>query len=266
MIKSILGVLMTLASVSAMAVNVQIDTSDANNGLTNIYSATIDGGAGVSRSPCTGSSPPDSANCGFWSGGELRQGVAIALSPNPSGVINAVPGGITPAPASGSFLDIDLTGGNTTATLNGGVITFANLTLTIPGESGPTIINASGAGMEVVVGGSGTIGGDGIVQIIVEAPGSDLAADFSTFSDIVTDCTGSLCALVSLLGLDMERYILTLDYDASFTSFTGSFVGETNNNSLVYANLNSAPIPVPAAVWLFGSALGLLGWMRRRAA
>ncbi len=25
-----------------------------------------------------------------------------------------------------------------------------------------------------------------------------------------------------------------------------------------------APIPVPAAVWLFGSALGLLGWMRRK--
>lgn len=26
-----------------------------------------------------------------------------------------------------------------------------------------------------------------------------------------------------------------------------------------------APIPVPASVWLFGSALGLLGWIRRRA-
>ena len=25
------------------------------------------------------------------------------------------------------------------------------------------------------------------------------------------------------------------------------------------------PIPIPGAVWLFGSALGLLGWMRRRA-
>lgn len=25
------------------------------------------------------------------------------------------------------------------------------------------------------------------------------------------------------------------------------------------------PVPVPAAVWLFGSAVGLLGWMRRRA-
>jgi len=32
------------------------------------------------------------------------------------------------------------------------------------------------------------------------------------------------------------------------------------------ASLTVTPIPVPAAVWLFGSALGLLGWMRRRAA
>ncbi len=27
----------------------------------------------------------------------------------------------------------------------------------------------------------------------------------------------------------------------------------------------SNPVPVPAAVWLFGSALGFLGWMRRKA-
>ena len=25
-------------------------------------------------------------------------------------------------------------------------------------------------------------------------------------------------------------------------------------------------VPVPAAVWLFGSALGLLGWMKRKSA
>jgi hypothetical protein len=29
-------------------------------------------------------------------------------------------------------------------------------------------------------------------------------------------------------------------------------------------NVSLAPVPVPAAVWLFGSALGLLGWMKRK--
>jgi hypothetical protein len=31
------------------------------------------------------------------------------------------------------------------------------------------------------------------------------------------------------------------------------------------ASLQVATVPVPAAVWLFGSAIGLLGWMRRKA-
>jgi hypothetical protein len=35
-------------------------------------------------------------------------------------------------------------------------------------------------------------------------------------------------------------------------------------DSRVYASIVPAVIPVPAAVWLFGSALGLLGWMRRK--
>jgi len=33
----------------------------------------------------------------------------------------------------------------------------------------------------------------------------------------------------------------------------------------ISGNLIVAPVPVPAAVWLFGSAIGLLGWMRRKA-
>ena len=33
-----------------------------------------------------------------------------------------------------------------------------------------------------------------------------------------------------------------------------------------WADFTPAVVPVPAAVWLFGSALGLLGWLRRKSA
>ncbi|MDJ0926923.1 MAG: SGNH/GDSL hydrolase family protein [Gammaproteobacteria bacterium] len=41
------------------------------------------------------------------------------------------------------------------------------------------------------------------------------------------------------------------------TAATGHLFGEAAYNTI---------IPIPAAVWLFGSALGILGWVRRRAA
>jgi hypothetical protein len=44
----------------------------------------------------------------------------------------------------------------------------------------------------------------------------------------------------------------------------GSVPGETGCGRLHWMVFSST-VPVPAAVWLFGSALGVLGWVRRRA-
>jgi hypothetical protein len=93
-----------------------------------------------------------------------------------------------------------------------------------------------------------------------------LAADFSTFSSVVTSCSGTLCALIGILSLDMVRYRFFIDYDPTFTSFTANLIGQTANNSVIWADLNSAVIPVPAAVWLLGSGLVALGALRRRTA
>ena len=45
-------------------------------------------------------------------------------------------------------------------------------------------------------------------------------------------------------------------------SFTGSGGSDAYNFT---GRFEIIPVPVPAAVWLFGSAVGLLGWVRRRA-
>jgi hypothetical protein len=54
--------------------------------------------------------------------------------------------------------------------------------------------------------------------------------------------------------------------DASLGSV--KLIGGSGTNQQTYNmdNMVYAPVPVPAAVWLFGSALGLLGWLTRRTA
>lgn len=53
--------------------------------------------------------------------------------------------------------------------------------------------------------------------------------------------------------LSAGTYVLQVRGKVSGTS-NGSYSGVINT------------VPIPAAVWLFGSALGMMGWMRRRAA
>jgi len=99
-----------------------------------------------------------------------------------------------------------------------------------------------------------------------DGPNED-APDFSIFSDVVDSCTAPVgvttCALIPNLSLDGVAYELFGTVNGPFgDSFTMTV--ETGNASTYTMNFSTV-VPVPAAVWLFGSALGLLGWIRSRA-
>jgi hypothetical protein len=95
-----------------------------------------------------------------------------------------------------------------------------------------------------------------------DAPKID-APDFSAFTAVVDTCVGPLCALIPLLALDGVRY----EIEGTVSGLGGdtfTLTTETGNSSSYEVAFTTAVVPVPAAVWLFGSALGLLGWIRRR--
>jgi hypothetical protein len=246
---------LSLISISgAQATNIGLSDSDSSNGIYDIYSSTFDG----ALSPCTGSSPPQ---CAFF-GGDPPAPRAITVTPNPTGIRNINVLAVAGTPL-GSYLDLTLSGGNTSVTINGGVVALPALTLSIvSGANSALITTAAGAGW-VFDSGAHTTSVNGLGQAVFQVNLSPaFTGDFSTLGGVVTSCSGTLCGLLGILSLDMVRYQLALQYDPTFTTFTGKFEGQTANNSLIFANLNS--VPVPAAAWLFGSALGLLGVARRR--
>ena len=57
----------------------------------------------------------------------------------------------------------------------------------------------------------------------------------------MTSCSGPACAALGSLSLDMVRYRLFVQWDPTFTQFTSTFIGQTGNNAMVYANLNTVP-------------------------
>lgn len=254
------------ASSAAVAASIAIDPSNPNNGIFDIYSATFDGPLTPGGDPFFGGTPPTTRE--------------ITIVPNPTGVLAAADTSLCVQDFSGtkvlppcttlypmatpSALDLVLSAGNTQLAINGGNVFLANFAINI---SGDTDVSTEGASMINFAPFSGTVPVDsnGVAVFEIDtAP--NFAVDFSTFTEIVTSCTGSFCALIPILNLDMIRYRLTIDWDPTFTSFDAEFIGQANGNSMVFANLDSAVVPLPGAAYLFISALGLLGWMRRRSA
>jgi len=268
--------LSAFASTAAVAASVAIDPSNPNNGLLNIYSATFDGPLGPGD-PFFGGSPPPN-----WPGDR-----AIVITPEPTGVLAAADTSlckqaydpsnptapITPpcttlySTAMPSALDLVLSSGNTQMAINGGSVFFPNLTMVIEGgTANQTDVSIEGASMIDFAASSGAVPVDGNGVAVFEIDTTPaIAVDFSIFTEVVTGCTGPLCPLIPILTLDMIRYRLTIDWDPTFTSFDADFIGQGSGNSMVFATLDSAVVPLPGAAYLFVSALGLLGWMRRRA-
>lgn len=287
---------LALVASRSMAAAIGLEVTDPNNGLTDIYSATFDGAliaCGVGSS----------TYCTFF-GGDPGTARSVEVVPDPTGVQNAVPGGIgpggipaAPPPASGSFLDLTLSAGNTLLTLGDqtagtgdSTVTFADFNICIDevgmttgcgrinaqADNGGMVFNPTGPvnGNPRTPAGGGSTGdtvpvdsnGRAVFQV---QNGGAVVVDFSRFSQVVTSCTGSFCPLVTgdALNLDIIRYVLEIDFESDFSSFTGNFIGQTSNNSLVYATLNSVFIPLPAAGWLMIPAVGaVLARARRRRA
>jgi hypothetical protein len=71
----------------------------------------------------------------------------------------------------------------------------------------------------------------------------------------------SLCGSGRIFELDGPNNWFSLSPDAKTLSF--SMVVQHNMDEI---RIITSVVPIPAALWLFGSGLGLLGWMRRKPA
>lgn len=123
-------------------------------------------------------------------------------------------------------------------------ITFAGTTTVGAGVSltkapGDTCTDISGAACDPVASNKSGFGGDTFL--------TGLAFDGTT---VCTFCAVNVSADGSTLSIKIQRQLQESGFGASASQTIA---------------LNYSAVPVPAAVWMFGSALGLMGFARRRA-
>lgn len=127
--------------------------------------------------------------------------------------------------------------------------------------------------------------GDGIMQDVATTVGTTYTLEFGLSSEngvSANDTTLTVCLDISCVDFTQESdgsgafskalTKQTINYIATDTLTTISFVESVNlgigNNDPIIDNVifDMAPVPIPAAAWLFGSALLGLGVVKRRKA
>ena len=94
----------------------------------------------------------------------------------------------------------------------------------------------------------------------------DLAAYWPNPGDDMVTVTGTYVGGGQIsTDLDLINVFTTHNFDSNWSNLSSvMFDTTTLYNVLTMDNVVVSVVPIPAAVWLFGSALAGLGWMRRR--
>lgn len=131
------------------------------------------------------------------------------------------------------------------------------LTITRLGGTGPTAAETTiNQGADLY-----QADGDGLFDIWFDFDTSPQTARFNAGEDLLYQITGA--------GLTAGSFNFLSAPSLDPLSTEGPFFGAAKVADTGPLQLQSdwiAVIPVPASVWLFGSALGILGWVRRRTA
>jgi hypothetical protein len=199
---------------------------------------------------------------GLVSGAAMRNLIAIIF-------LFSVASSVQAASVVLDFEDLPTGGFNSPLTSKGFII---NPT---PAFIDPAIVDdfsVSGTGNELGLCGNCTDGTLGFSLstssgVLFEIDSFDLRYTSEVFDGTVTgylDGGGTVSQLVSSAGI--------INFDSTWMNMTSidivfqgdSFAGQPAIQIISVDNVYLQAVPVPAAVWLFGSALAGLGWMRRK--